>query len=104
MKKFEISFNGTDEQFLAGAIANNYKTEIKSAKTNPETGEVTQTTVSNPETPEAYVAKVLMRIPPEAFVRTAAFYYQEKKGSENYDAIAMIEAMKYLITITIIEK
>lgn len=100
MKKFEISFNGNDEQFIAGAIANNYKPEIKSTETDPETGNVTEILIPNPETPEEYVAKTLMRVPPESFVRTAAFYYQEKKGTENYNAIEMIEAMKNLITIT----
>lgn len=100
MKKFEISFNGNDEQFLAGALANNYKTELKETLRNEETGEITESSIPNPETPEEYVARELFKTSPESFIRNACFYYQEKKGSENYNAVEMIEAMKNLITIT----
>lgn len=82
MIAFKLTFNGTEEQFMAGAIANGY-----------EKGDVHQ-----------FVAGVLMYVSPFQYVKTATEYWEKRKGAENYDANAMFEAMKNLITIEYINE
>ena len=107
MKQYTFTFNGTDEQILAGAVENGYtgfKPKVPSDEIiapNPE--EPTAPVEPEPETLDEFMCRILMTVSPNDFIRIATNGLQGKLGSENYDAQAMTDAMLNLITIEPVE-
>lgn len=97
MTSYKITFSGTDEQLLAGAIENGY-TGFKPVPykeiTLPE-----DITPPEPETVDEFMCRILMTVSPNTFIHIAVTGLQNKKGSENYNGQAMGDAMLGLLSI-----
>ena len=74
---YTLTFNGTEEHFMAGAIANGYTD-----------GDVYE-----------FVANKLKMISIDSYINVATGYWSVRKGSDNYDAEQMYQAMINSITI-----
>jgi hypothetical protein len=84
MKTWTITFNGTDDKLQAAAVANGY----------------TGTHNDQPETVEQFFSRYLVEHAPYEIVKTATMVFQQKLGTDNYDADQMANDMLNLITIT----
>lgn len=93
MTTYKITFNGTDEQLLMGAVANDY-TGFK-----PITPIIDEPVEPEEETLDEFMCRKLMEISPKQFIENAVVAIQKKKGTDNYDAEAMTHAMLGLLTI-----
>lgn len=83
MKSFKITFNGTDDKLEAAAIANGY----------------TGTHNEQAETVEQFFERYLKEHSPYEIVKTATLFFQQKYGTDNYNADQMANDMLNLITI-----
>lgn len=77
MITYTLTFNGTEEHFMAGAIANGYTD-----------GDVYE-----------FVGKKLKTISIDNYVNVAIGYWSVRKGTDNYNAEQMYQAMINNITI-----
>lgn len=98
MTAYTFTFSGTEEQLLAGAIENGY-TGFKPIDSNVLLipGEMPE---PEPETIDEFMCRIFMSVSPTEFIRIATIGLQMKKGTENYDAQAMTDAMINLISIS----
>lgn len=88
MKSFKITFNGTEEKLQAAAIANGY----------------TGTYNDQEETVDQFFERYLKEHAPYEIVKTATIVFQQKYGTDNYNADQMAQDMLSLITITSTEE
>jgi hypothetical protein len=98
MKKYTLTFNGTDEQLLLGATYNGY-TGFKTITSLEGVADENGNPIREEETVEEFMCRILIQIPPEQFIKNAVLGIEVQKGKENYDAKTMFEAMVNLITI-----
>lgn len=80
MIQYKITFNGTEEQFIAGAVGNGWRPEM-------------------PEEMHDFMARTLLYITPVQFIQRAVQYWEERKGKDNYNAEEMLNSMMSLINI-----
>ena len=83
MKSFKITFTGEEEKLQAAAVANGY----------------TGTFNEQPETVGEFFARHLKEHAPYEIVKTATLIFQQKHGTDNYNAKQMEQDMLNLITI-----
>lgn len=97
MKAYTFTFTGTDEEILAGAVENGY-TGFKPI--DPNVLFIPGEMAPEEETLDEFMCRILMTVSPTEFIRIATIGLQMKKGTENYDAQAMTDAMINLISIS----
>lgn len=84
MKSFKITFTGTEDKLEAAAIANGY-TGIHNEQE---------------ETVSQFFERYLKEHSPYEIVKTATIFFQQKYGTDNYNADQMAADMLSLITVS----